>query len=140
MKKVVILIIMVVTLSACPREDTISIDPIIGKWKLIEIRFSGFERISSIDCSDKNIIYNFKTDDILNVSGVSANDKYLRYSNGEYKYFFGKGRLGGGGSDPKILLVEIETTKWTYKLTDGKMVLSTSYLDGETLIFEKKQQ
>ena len=52
-------------------------------------------------------------------------------------FFFGEDHLGGS-SDPKVLLVKINSTKWTYDLTNGIMILGLSYVDGPNLIFERK--
>lgn len=57
---------------------------------------------------------------------------------GQHNYFFGEDILGGLSSDPKILVVKIDDDKWTYNLSNGQMMLSQGYLDGESLTFVKK--
>ena len=61
----------------------------------------------------------------------------MAYPTGEYQYFFGEDNLGGS-SNPKILLLKINNSKWTYNFTNGQIKLGMSYVDGPELIFEKK--
>lgn len=131
MKKLLILILAMATFSSCSNDDDIS-DQITGKWKLLEVRSYGFGGKTSIDYSDENIIYNFQSNGILVITGGENVD----YWNGEYDYFFGEDHLGGD-SDPKVLLVKIDGSKWTYNLTKGKMTLGQSYVDGPDLVFER---
>lgn len=131
MKKILTLLLIGFLTSICSNDDDIS-NQIIGNWKLTEAKFYGFEGEGSIDYSDENIIYNFKSNGILVVSGGDN----AGYTNGEYEYFFGKDHLGGN-TDPKVLLVKINNSKWTYDLTNRKMTLGKSYVDGPNLIFER---
>ncbi len=95
--------------SNCSNDDDVS-NQIIGNCKLTEAKFYGFEGENSINYSAENIIYSFQTNGILIVSG----GENAGYTNGEYDYFFGKDHLGGGNNDPKVLLVKINESKWTY--------------------------
>lgn len=133
MKKILILIITIVTLSSCSNDDSIN-DQIVGEWKLTSTVCCFFEGGKTTDYSDENIIYNFQSNGILTVTG----GQNIEYPNGEYNYFFGKDYLGGDTSDPKVLLIKIDNNKWTYNLTDGIMTLSMSYIDGPILHFERK--
>ncbi len=136
MRKILILVMTIAMLTSCSNDDDIS-DQITGNWKLIEAKFYGLEGGSSsegsIDYSDGNIIYNFQSNGNLVVSG----GENAGYTNGEYEYFFGEDHLGGS-NDPEILLVKINESKWTYELTNGKMTLGKSYVDGPDLVFERK--
>ncbi|WP_369049538.1 hypothetical protein [Tenacibaculum sp. UWU-22] len=131
MKKALIFLLIEFLISNCSNDNDIS-NQIVGNWKLTEAKFYGLEGEDSIDYSNKNINYNFKSNGILVVSGGDN----AGYANGEYHYFFGKDHLGGN-TDPKILLVKINISKWTYGLTNGKMTLGQSYVDGPNLIFER---
>lgn len=137
MKKILFLIMIIVAISSCSKGDDSSSNQIIGEWKLIEAKFYGLEggnsSESSIDYSNENIIYDFQSNGTLTVSG----GENVGYSNGEYEYFFGEDHLGGM-NDPEILLVKINESKWTYDLTNGKMTLGQSYVDGSDLVFERK--
>ncbi len=127
----------IAVISSCSNDDDSSNNQIIGEWKLIEAKFYGLEggnsSEGSIDYSDKNIIYNFQLNGTLTVSG----EENAGYPDGTYEYFFGEDHLGGM-NDPEILLVKINESKWTYDLTNGKMTLGQSYVDGPDLILERK--
>ncbi len=135
MKKILIFIITIVTLSSCSNDDSIN-DKIVGEWKLIGVSTMSFNPNSTIDYSNENITYNFQSNGILLVTG----GQNVGYTNGEYEYFFGEDYLSGAPSpgESKTLLVKINSTKWTYDLTNGVMTLSTSYVDGPILRFERK--
>ena|SRR5690606_2095272 len=137
MKKILILIMTIATILSCANDDDSSNNQIIGEWKLIEAKFYGLEGGSSsegsIDYSNENIIYKFQSNGVLTVYG----GENAGYSNGEYEYFFGEDHLGGM-NDPEILLVKINQSKWTYDLTNGKMTLGQSYVDGPNLVFERE--
>ena len=137
MKKILILIVAIVTMSSCSNDDDFSTKQIVAEWKLMEAKFYGLQggnsSEGSIDYSDKNIIYNFHSDGTLTVSG----GENAGYSNGEYEYFFGEDHLGGI-NDPKTLLVKINESKWSYDLRNGKMTLGKSHVDGPNLVFERK--
>ncbi len=134
MIKILILILTVATISSCSKVDDSSSSQIISEWKLIEARVFNFGGQSSTDYSTKNITYAFQPNGILKVTG----EQNISHSTGTYKYFFGEDYLGGGTTDPKILLVKINGAKWTYNLTNGKMTMGQSYVDGADLIFERK--
>ena len=134
MKKILIIILGIAFLSSCSNNDDTQNNQIIGEWKLIEAQIFGFGGQSSTDYSNENIIYYFQSNGILKVTG----GQNVGYPSGEYDYFFGEDYLGGGTTDPKILLVKINESKWTYNLTNGKMTIGKSYVDGTDLIFERK--
>jgi len=136
MKNLIFLVFLTATLLACSDDDHNDNGPILGEWKLMEATFYTIENDafteSSIDYSNENIIYNFQSNGILEVSG----GQNVGYDDGEYDYFFDEDYLGSS-NNPKVLLVKIDNSKWTYDLTNNLMTLSQSYVDGPTLIFEK---
>lgn len=136
MKKTIILIFTIALFSNCSNEDDFSMNQIVGEWKLMEAKFYGLQGGSSsegsINYSKENVIYNFK----LNTTLVVTGGKNAGYANGEYDYFFGKDLFGGINS-PKVLLVKINDSKWSYELKDGKMILGKSHVDGPNLIFKR---
>jgi len=138
MKKIVILILTIATFSSCSNDDDSLSNQITAEWKLIEAKFyvpeGGNPSEGSIDYSNENIIYDFQSNGTLTVSGGDN----AGYYNGNYEYFFGEDYLGGGTNEPKILLVTIDQSKWTYDLTNGKMTLGLSHVDGPDLVFERK--
>ena len=135
MKKILILILTIATLINCSNDDSIN-DQINGKWKLIGVSTMDFNSNPQIDYPNENIIYNFRPNGILLVTGGED----IGYPNGEYDYFIGKDYLSGAprAGESKTLNVNINSTKWTYDLTNGIMTLSTSYVDGPILRFERK--
>lgn len=130
MKGIIAFVLVGIVAFSCSKSD--NVDSIVGEWKLVEAK-SYFGGEKSIDYTDKNIIYHFKDDDRLVISG----DENVGYESGEYDYLFGEDHLGAG-TDPKILLVKIDNSKWTYKRSGDKMTLGKSYIDGHDLIFEKR--
>ena len=125
---------VILTALSCSNEDESSNNQIIGEWKLLEAQIFNFGGQSSTDYSKENIIYNFQSNDILKISG----GENINYPTGEFKYFFGEDYLGGGTSDSKILLVKINESKYTYNLTNEKMRLGKSYVDGHDLVLGRK--
>jgi hypothetical protein len=136
MKKNLILILAIITLSSCSKDDNPSTKQIVGEWKLMEARILNFSTNPTIDYSNENIIYNFQSNGKLLVTG----SQNIGDPNGEYEYLFGNDYLSGAPSsgESKILLVKINNSKWTYNLTNGKMILGQSYVDGPDLYFERK--
>ncbi len=135
MKRILLIVMIIPTLISCSKnDDSNSENEIVGKWKLIRAEFYGFEGENSINYSNKDIIYNFKSNGTLKVTG----EENAGYPSGEYEYFFGKDYLGGSTNDPQTLLVKINNTKWIYNFKDGEMTLGQSYVDGPNLIFERK--
>jgi len=134
MKKITILFLIIGILASCSNDDDVANNQIIGEWKLTEAQIFNFNGQFSTDYSNDNLIYNFQSNSILKVTG----GQNFGYPDGEYDYFFGEDYLGGGTNEPKVLLVKINESKWTYNLTNGKMTLGKSYVDGPDLILERK--
>jgi hypothetical protein len=141
MKRFIFLFSIIITICSCERNEIeINNTRIIGEWKLVQIdqyvmNPSG-AKLSTIDYSSKNVIYNFQKNNLLNVSG----GENFGYSNGEYPYEFKKDYLSGFPSpeDNKINLVIINDSKWVFNFSGSQITLSKAYVDGPTLILEKK--
>ncbi len=140
MKNIVLFLFTITILLGCSQDDddnsTNSV--IVGEWKLMRSEFYGINpegsyELITVDYRSDSIIYNFRNDGTLDVSG----EENMGYPNGSHIYFFGEDHLTGQ-NDPMILLVKINDLKWTYQLTDGEMRLGQTYVDGIDLIFEKK--
>lgn len=132
MKKIIPVILLILLIFSCSKEEN-NTDQIVGNWKLIEAKTYGFQGLNTLNYSDDTINYNFQTNGTLIVTG----GENVGYPIGEYDYFFGEDHLGGT-NDPKIILVKINDTKWTYNLANEKMKLGLSYVDGPDLVFERK--
>jgi hypothetical protein len=131
MKRLFLLIAISLIVFGC--SDDNKTNQIVGQWKLI-FRHSNPRSSYVSDESAKNIVYDFKSNGVLIVTGNQS----APHTDGQHNYFFGEDILGGLPSDPRILLVKIDGGKWTYNLSGGQMVLSQGYLDGETITFVRK--
>lgn len=131
-KKVIFIAFLSFLTLCCSTDD--EVPQIIGRWKLLEARYYGFQGESTIDYSNNNIIYSFQANDILVVSGGDN----AGYANGEYQYFYGEGYLGDLAEGKPILIVEINDTKWEFDLSNGKMTLGQAYVDGPNLLFQRR--
>jgi hypothetical protein len=105
--------------------------PVVGVWKLIQLQPGWMYPLK--DYSNNNILFDFRSNGQLIITGA-PNDVY---PNGKYSYFFGEDYLLSS-SDPKVLMVEFGTSKWTYDLTNGKMTLGQSYHDGPDFLFARE--
>lgn len=141
MKRFIFLISIIITLCSCERNDIEIINTkIVGEWKLVQIEqnFMSPEGIkkSTTDYSSKNVIYNFQKNNLLKVSG----GENFGYSNGEYPYEFKNDFLSSSPSaeETKINLVIINDSKWVFNFSGSQITLSKAYVDGPTLILDKK--
>lgn len=132
---------MTVALSiSCSKDEEASTEQIFGEWKLIRAEFHGLEEGNSseesVDYLNQNITYDFRQNGLLKVTG----GENAGYPTGEYEYFLGEDHFGCAWDrdDPKIPMVEINNSKWTYNFTNGKMKLGKSCVNGLNLVFEKK--
>jgi len=92
---------------------------IVGNWNLVQ------EKIYVTDYSTQNIIYKFKGNNILTVSGVVGENH--SHVNGDYKY--------NSNAD----YVEIDNLKWYSTHTSTTLILDQSYVDGSNLTFTKQK-
>ena len=142
MKNFILFIFAMTFLISCNRDDeNNSTNKVNGEWKLIQgkqyvMNSSGEYELSTIEYISQNIIYNFQTNNKLKVSG----GENIGYSNGEYTYEFKNDYLSGypSSGESKIDLVQIQNQKWTFNSSSSQMILDNSFVDGPTLIFEKK--
>ena len=142
MKNFILFIFAMTFLISCNRDDeNNSTNKVNGEWKLIQgkqyvMNSSGEYELSTIEYISQNIIYNFQTNNKLKVSG----GENIGYSNGEYTYEFKNDYVSGypSSGESKIDLVQIQNQKWTFNSSSSQMILDNSFVDGPTLIFEKK--
>ena len=114
--------------------NNITADQILGEWKLTRGR-NVWPVYLSTDFSNDNIIYNFKPDGILVISGVGTEEPPHTYSDGEYSYVFEH----VDSWDETVWKLTINSQSWnavwTYISQNDLMVLSQSYIDGSELCF-----
>ena len=106
---------------------------IIGKWKLEKIRVHSRMGIACTDCSQYNVVYEFKQNGTLTVSGNSEN--YGWHESGEYSFIKDEWSMGHDGY-PWGLNINEGTTNW-YKLSSKKLIIDYSPGDGATYYFVK---
>ncbi len=104
---------------------------IVGQWKLIYVHQHSWDSFIS-DVSSKSILYNFKSNGILD---VRAETTLLK--KGQYNYSFGEEILVIDGQSFETQIVTIENQKWLYSFSDGQMSLSVLDNNGGSLTFVK---
>ncbi|MDM1551392.1 hypothetical protein [Empedobacter falsenii] len=115
----------------CNDDDSINNNSqIVGNWKLVQEKIyvtdnSGKIVLATTDYSTQNIIYKFKGNNILTVSGVVGENH--SHVNGDYKY--------NSNAD----YVEIDNLKWYSTHTSTTLILDQSYVDGSNLTFTKQK-
>lgn len=134
MKRLFFLITISLTTFGCSDDNVTSKNEIVGQWKLIYLHASPWSSYIH-DYSDDNILYDFNSNEILTVNG---NGNSAPHADGQHNYFFGEDALSGVPGDPKVLLVKIDGSKWTYNFSKGQMTLSQMHVDGSTLTFVRK--
>lgn len=96
---------------------------IIGKWKLMKEQTSGF---GSIDYSKRNIVYEFKTNGVLTVSG-NGNTGWKE--KGRHSYSIDNYREIQAGY----------SSSW-YNVSPGELIIDSRPLDGSAFYFAKIKQ
>jgi len=103
---------------------------IVGKWKLVESRYFSFiNGLQVSDYSQYNIVYEFKTNNVLFVSGV-ADDNFSLYGNGEHFYSI------GDFADGRNLKIGDHGLWWS-RISSKKLELDLMPLDGGLIVFDK---
>ena len=107
-------------------------DDIIGKWKLVKARIIKLAHdISTEDYSCNDIIYHFKADGSLIISGVDDGMPVMR--NGEYAFEFNDTILYDHLEYDHTL--KIGKSKKACGIHNNAMTLDASPVDGNTLYF-----
>lgn len=107
-------------------------DDIIGKWKLVKVNIIKLaEEIRTEDYSCDDIIYHFREDRSLLISGVE--DGMPVRQNGEYPFELMDSVLYEHMNYDHTL--KIDSLKTACGIEDNAMILDASPLDGNTLYF-----
>jgi len=114
-------------------DTDITSNRIIGEWKLLKSK----TYFHDYDYSNQNIIYNFKSNGELVVTGAN---KTGGYPIGTYNYTFEEDYLSNSANpnEPMLWLVNIDGLKWIHQSQNDLMVIGQSYVDGSDLCFQKK--
>ncbi|HLW50226.1 MAG TPA: hypothetical protein VKZ78_04580 [Sphingobacteriaceae bacterium] len=116
-------------------------DNILGKWKLVKTRTSAFNPPSKIedqrsrieDYSCNNIIYHFKEDGLLIVSGTY--EGVFGFTNGEYSFVFSNTPSSDGMEDKFKLTLKIEQRDVPCSINNNNMIIDYAPGDGHTHYF-----
>ena len=101
-----------------------SITSIIGKWKLMKECTSGFGSLSEeIDYSNLNIVYEFKTNGILTVSG---NGNAGLVGKGNHSYSIGNYQV-----------LQIGNSSSWYAVSSNELIIDSRPVDGSAFYFAK---
>ena len=107
--------------------DVIEVENLYGVWQLVQVIITGDrpDGFLTIDYSAYSILYEFKTNGILTISGIPANNEhYCVYEDGDYPYSVGEfhdGRNLQIGSDYEI---------WWCRISGNELEFDTAPLDG----------
>ena len=147
LKLLIFSLLLIIAVTACnsnQKEDDIPIENltksvdsdlyklISGKWQLMEVRASFVSNPPFVyDCSEYNIVYEFKTNGVLIVSGET--DESIGYTAGEYTYSF-VDDVFGWLHLPWGLQINNYSPSW-YNISSEELIIDYSPLDGSTSCF-----
>jgi hypothetical protein len=141
--------LLVLTLTACKKDDNNMEeslrcpvaavdgvdDSVLGKWRLVKARIV-FRDPRTEDYSCEGILYDFRADGTLTVSGGSSVDA-PGYEEGQYTYTFTAGKLFEHLEEAYTL--SINDSKFASGINDNRLVLNASPLDGPILYLVRVQ-
>lgn len=134
MKKLITLLLVLFVISGCSDDDDEIHNPLLGRWKLVEVRtliVGGPESIE--DVTDKNITYTF---DLLSNLTINTNGKIETF---KYKYKMDYLSAPLSPDEPKYPMVFIDNSKYTYvSLAPNKIIIGWSYVDGSDYYLVKQ--
>ena len=135
-KHIVLLLLVGIFLSCS--EEQLNIDrenTIVGKWKLekTEHPMSG----QHFDYSLYNVVYEFKTNNVLTVSTETENSDIWPYT-GEYSYSFIDDEKGYGIAGLPYGLKIGDDTYW-YRISTEKLEINNAPVDGGIWYFTKNK-
>lgn len=133
MKKKLLLLAAISSVMLCCSDEDESArvaGAIVGQWQLIHVHERSWDSHLS-DESAKNIVYDFKANGILDVSGACA-----LIEKGQYPYR--EETLTLGGQPYKTPVVTMAGRRWIYSFSDGHMTIVELDSDGGTLTFVRK--
>jgi len=116
----IISLIIAVNLFSCKKNNEYPENIIIGKWKLVEARGSWGEE--DRDYSQYNIVFEFKLNGVLSVTGLPDNYWAIVDKNGKHSYSLYE-EDAGYGLEKKI---QIGNSYWWYGLGSWNHSINTS--------------
>lgn len=103
-------------------------DNITGKWKLVKAK-AVFRDPRTEDYSCNDIVYDFRADGMLVISGTTKNP--IGYDEGQYAYEFSIGKLYQEAEEDYTL--KIGNTSLACNIEENQLVINESPLDGPIL-------
>lgn len=135
MKKLFSLVAISLIVFGCSDENELNqtevTGEIVGQWKLMYLHQHAWDSHIS-DVSADNIMYDFKSNGILDVAAET-----VLLKKGQHNYSFGEETLTIGGQVFETEVVTIKNQKWLYSFSDGQMRISEFDGDGGSLTFIK---
>lgn len=132
MKKILNIIFFGLIVLGCSDNSDDSKDyQIVEKWKLIRVEYLNTnDMIETINYSNENILFEFRTDKTLIVYG----GENIAYNPGKYEYHFFKEYFGGTERITKVIINN--NYEYGYGFKDGLIKLDSP--DSIDLFFETK--
>jgi len=101
-------------------------DPIIGKWKLVEM---GVPTGYMITYSPVELILEFKPDNMLMVQCLRQDNNCRPWNSGNYSYLYIDSNYG--------TKIQIGNTDWWYRVAENKLMIGLGPVDGPSYYFER---
>ena len=135
LKLTVFLLFLAGSISSCEKEKRYEPTSLKGsQWKLVRASLP-FNESELYDYSQYDIKYEFKTNNVLTVSGeTNFTDSYLGHEIGEYFYSIIYDDQIIPGSSP---VLKIDELYYLFRVTSTNLVIDSSPLDGVILEFDR---
>ena len=132
------LLLLLGSITSCSKQEddddiiTNATEGIIGDWKLDKVKANFFlAEDKTQDLSKNNIVYQFRSDGILTVSGnVDPINNYPGHTVRDYTYSIDETQKHGPSGWPRGL--KIDDFIYWYRLSQDKLIIDASPLDGAT--------
>jgi len=122
------LLAICLTVTGCDTNKDNQIKYIIGEWKLKKVTIPFIDK--SYDYSQYSIVYEFKRNGVLTVSGeTDVIDTYIGHTIGKYSYTFIEDKEGYGMVGLPYGLKIDDDTYW-YKISSEELTITRTPLDG----------
>ena len=108
---------------------------ILGKWKLMIIRDNPFNP-KCLDYCQYNIVFEFKTNNVVTISGNTELPNLFFIEDGDNLYSFVEFDWFDNASDKRRLSIGKASYYW-YKINSEELVFDSSPVDGSMLYFIK---
>lgn len=140
MKPFLLALLMGLSALACRDSGDKEHNAVVAKWKLIQIRQAVYnpdtktKEFITEDMNSKNIVYNFKANNTVVITGSSSDAG--GFAKGTFHYHL---TAENDASAPNIVhhYMVIDQSKWVYNISEDKLNLYQSHVDASDLILQK---